>query len=167
MNSHWRYRAWDEGPRHWAIVAALHATGVAGEDDVVTPAVWRGLFQTLLPIASSSAASGKNVHNTLILLAEGDARGLRELVGVIAAHSGRTWLQVLEDKMFARFFQILKVKGFAPARVGGPLLCSAAGARHLGIIVFDKCELQELDEAVVQTEPLRRWSCCCSRPSVA
>jgi hypothetical protein len=140
-----------EAPRHWASVAALHGIEVAKEDDAVTPTVWRSLFQTLLPIASSSAALWQNVHNTLILLADGDTRGLRELVGIIAAHSARTWLQILEDKMFTRFFQILKAKSLAPAVSADLCFATGAGARHLGIIVFDKCELQELDGAVVRT----------------
>jgi hypothetical protein len=76
---------------------------------------------------------------------------MRELFGIIAAYSARTWLETLKVKNFARFFQVLKEKGIAQAVSADLCFASGAGVRHLGIVVFDECGLQELDPSVVRS----------------
>jgi len=122
----------------------------AEQDDAIPASGWREIFRALLPIASPSVALWQKVHDTLRSLADKDAPAMRELVRIIAARSAPTWIQTLEDRQFARFFQILKVKGLAQTVSSDLCFASGARLRQLGIIVFDECGLQELDAAIVR-----------------
>jgi hypothetical protein len=155
---HWAHRelmgvarpSLSEASKNWAVVAALHGIEVTLQDDAVPTGAWQHLFRALLPIAASSVATWRSVHKTLTSLADTDSNAMRELVRTIAARSAPTWLQTLRDKNFAWFFQILKAKGLAPAVSADLCFAPGAGGRHLGIIVFDECGLQELDASVVR-----------------
>jgi hypothetical protein len=139
-----------EASKYWVAAAALHGIESAQQGDAVPAAAWLELFRALLPIAASSGGLWQRVHETLSLLADRDSHAMRELVGIIATHSARSWLQILNAKASARFFQILKQKGLAGAVSADLCFTSGARLRELGLMVFDKCSLHELDAAIVR-----------------
>ena len=75
---------------------------------------------------------------------------MRELVSIVATHSGHTWLRVLTNNTLPSFFETLRRKNLAQAVSSD--LCFSYGARlrQLGITVFDECGIQELDAAAVE-----------------
>ena len=123
------------------IAAANHSGPILAED-------WCQLLVALFPVSATNVEAWDAIEHTLNVLAVKDASAMREVVKILAQHSGKTWLQVVDDGKFAGFFQLLRQKGLATMVSGDLCFHAEAPARHLGIVVFASA-VEKLDPRLV------------------
>lgn len=141
----------DERAKYWAVLAAMHGLRNADQSDIIPAERWRGLFAALLPVAAVSTATWDQILHTLTTLVEEDLTAMRELVMLLARGSGEAWLEVVKQRKFLSFFQLLRRKGLHSVVSGDLCFQSGASSRHLGLVVFSECSVEALGESVVRS----------------
>lgn len=137
--------------KYWVILAALRGVETAEEGDPVSGSDWRGVLRALFPIAAENISVWQEIHNTLISLANANSFEMRELVRDIASYSGRTWVETIKQQKFPYFFAVLRETQLAQGVCTDLCFGSGATQRQLGVLIFNECQVEELDPNTVRS----------------
>lgn len=143
------------GSQYWLVLIAMKGLTASIS---ATPALkpdWLLLLRSLCPIPSTSRQSWNRITGALVGLTTTSPEVVRDIVFVLAEHSGAEWLKC-EGNDFRWFLKEL-VKHNQHTEMAGRL-CFRNGAfsRRLGMTVFAGCGVLALDPTLVAVAPSER-----------